>query len=240
MIGVDGLPETLLLDLDDTILDDTGARDRIWTMVCDEAAARHPEIDAAALLAEIERVRERFWSDPEHHREWRQKMRDAWAEIATDALAGLGSEDEQIGIEIGDRHYELREALRAPLPGAIETLGRLREMGITLGLITNGSGVAQRAKLERFALEEHFAYIGIEGEVGHGKPHRRAYDTALRALGSEPETTWMVGDNLEWDVQGAQAVGIRGIWLDKHCTGLPPSSTVTPDRVIRALSELLD
>ena len=50
----------------------------------------------------------------------------------------------------------------------------------------------------------------------------------------------MVGDNLEWDVEGAQAVGILGIWLDQHGNGLPESSTVTPDRVIRAISTLLD
>jgi putative hydrolase of the HAD superfamily len=233
------LPATLLLDLDDTILDATGERDRCWRLACEEAAVRHARIDASALYAEIESTREAFWADAVRHREWRQKMRQAWQRIANDSLARLGVNDETIGVEIGNRHYELRESLRAPFPGAIETLGQLRERGVILGLITNGDGPGQRAKIEQFALAPYFAYVGIEGEVGHGKPHRQAYEAALVALDGEPHTTWMVGDNLEWDVEGAQAVGILGIWLDRHGTGLPERSAVKPDRVVRAIADLM-
>jgi putative hydrolase of the HAD superfamily len=49
----------------------------------------------------------------------------------------------------------------------------------------------------------------------------------------------MVGDKLDWDVAGAQAVGIRGIWLDRRGAGLPRSSTIQPDYVIGSISELL-
>ena len=49
----------------------------------------------------------------------------------------------------------------------------------------------------------------------------------------------MVGDNLEWDVAAPQRLGIVGIWLDVLGTGLPEASAVTPDRIIRSLSELL-
>jgi putative hydrolase of the HAD superfamily len=49
----------------------------------------------------------------------------------------------------------------------------------------------------------------------------------------------MVGDNLEWDVAGAQAVGIRGIWLDKAGSGVPEGVAIRPDAVIRSIAELL-
>jgi putative hydrolase of the HAD superfamily len=233
------LPSTLLLDLDDTILDDTGARDRCWREACDEAAARDPRLDAERLLRAVERTRDRFWADADRHRLWRPRMREAWGEIATQALAELGIDDPVAGAAIGDQHFDLRDRAIAPFPEAVETLVRLRNLGVTLGLITNGGGPGQRAKIERFALAVHFAYIGIEGEVGHGKPEREAYDAALRALGAVPEDTWMVGDNLEWDVAGAQAAGIRGIWLDIRGEGLPRAATVVPDRVIRSIGELL-
>jgi FMN phosphatase YigB (HAD superfamily) len=48
----------------------------------------------------------------------------------------------------------------------------------------------------------------------------------------------MVGDKLDWDVAGAQAVGIFGIWLDRAGTGLPDAST-HPDRIVRSISELV-
>ena len=231
------LPATLLLDLDDTLIDDTGARDRCWEIACDEAAAAH-DLDRDALLAAIFVEREWFWADDERHLKWRQDMPAAWREVARLGLARLGIEDGRLAAEIGDRNWQLREELRCLLPNAIEALETLRERGVTLGLITNGSGPAQREKIERFALAGHFAYIGIEGEVGHGKPHRRAYEAALEALDADPATTWMVGDNLEWDVAGAQALGIRGIWLDKHGTGVPAEAGVTPDAVVRSIAEL--
>jgi putative hydrolase of the HAD superfamily len=232
------LPPVLLLDLDDTILDDSGARDACWRAACEEHAER-AGVEAEALLREIERVRAEFWSDEERHRVWRQKMREATGRVATDALRALGVDDPELGASIGDRTFALRDAALAPLPGALEALERFRAAGTRLGLITNGGSEGQRAKIVRFALAGHFEYIGVEGEVGHGKPHRRAYEAALSALAAEPADAWMVGDNLVWDVAGAQAMGIRGIWLDRHGTGLPAGTDVVPDRVIRSIAELL-
>lgn len=233
------LPHVLLLDLDDTILDDSGARSRCWRETCEEAARRNADVDARALHIAIERVREEFWADPDRHRQWRVRMRDAYGEIAAEALAAVGLEDRPLGLELGAHHLELRKQAMTPLEGAIETLYALRDRGVTLGLITNGGSEAQREKIERFALASHFAYIGIEGEVGHGKPHRLAYQTALDALGVESAGCWMIGDNLEWDVAGAQALGIRGVWLDREGRGLPAGAGVVPDAVVRSIAELL-
>jgi putative hydrolase of the HAD superfamily len=229
----------LLLDLDDTIIDFTGSRERCWRMACTEAAEDHPGLDVEALLREIDRVRGVFWADPDRHREWRQRMPEAWGRIAADALTAIGRDDPELGARIGNRHSELRDTAITPFPGAVEALHQLRSLGVRLGLLTNGGSEGQRAKIERFALAAHFDYIGIEGEVGHGKPHREAYEAALRGLRCTPEDTWMVGDNLEWDVSGAQAVGIYGIWLDTHGDGLPHDAPARPDRIIRSIAELL-
>ena len=233
------LPSVLLLDLDDTILDDTGSRAMCWRETCLEAARRRPEVDPEALQREIDEVRVRFWSDPDEHRRWRIRLADAFGEICVEALANLGVDDRELGMELGAMHDRLRKESITPLAGAVEALEELRRRGVVLGLITNGSAEGQRAKIERFALAGHFAYIGIEGEVGHGKPHRLAYETALSALGVAASDCWMVGDNLEWDVAGAQAVGIRGIWLDPSGAGVPQGTEIAPDVVIGSIAELL-
>jgi putative hydrolase of the HAD superfamily len=49
----------------------------------------------------------------------------------------------------------------------------------------------------------------------------------------------MIGDNLEWEVEAPQRLGIYAIWMDAHGKGLPAESTVKPDRIIRSLTELL-
>ena len=72
-----------------------------------------------------------------------------------------------------------------------------------------------------------------------GKPEERAYTHAMDALGVTPRDTWMIGDNLEWEVVAPQRLGIYAIWIDVHGDGLPPDTTVKPDRIIRSLTELV-
>ena len=82
--------------------------------------------------------------------------------------------------------------------------------------------------------------ILLEGEAGVGKPEPEAYLRALDALQSRPNETWMVGDNLEWEVAAPQKLGIFAIWRCPHGIGkLPGNATVAPDRVVTRLTELL-
>jgi len=115
----------------------------------------------------------------------------------------------------------------------------LKARGVLLALVTNGAAEAQRSKIERFDLARRFDHIQIEGEHGFGKPEERAYTHAMQSLGVEAHETWMVGDNLEWEVAAPQRLGIHAIWFDAVGRGLPPDSTVKPDRIVRTLSELM-
>ena len=62
----------------------------------------------------------------------------------------------------------------------------------------------------------------------------------LNRLELSPEETWMVGDNLEWDVAGAQSVGIFGVWNDYAGKGLSSDTSVRPDRIINEIGELIE
>ena len=105
-------------------------------------------------------------------------------------------------------------------------------------MITNGSSAGQRAKIERFALEQYFDRILIKGELGFGKPEREVYLKAMAALGSGPADTWCVGNNLEWEVAAPQKLGIYSIWVDPTGAGTPPGSDVEPDRIVASIAEL--
>jgi putative hydrolase of the HAD superfamily len=124
-------------------------------------------------------------------------------------------------------------------PGAHDAIDALKAHGVKLALVTNGAAGIQRAKVERFALTHRFDHIQIEGEHGFGKPEERAYLHAMQVLGVSASETWMIGDNLEWEVEVPQRLGIYAIWIDVHGAGLPADSTVKPDRIIRSLTELL-
>ncbi len=235
----------MLIDLDDTILDAYNNPGAAWLEVTTEFAAELRGLTPEEATAAIRRSSEVFWDDPERHRMWRQRMFPARREVvrlAFEAVAADGGPaiPAEVGVALADRFSSLREERYRPFPGAIETLEALREHGVRLALVTNGSGETQRAKLARFRLEPHFHHIQIEGEHGFGKPEERAYRHALARLGVEAAEAWMVGDNLEWEVAAPQRIGIYSVWHDHGGNGLPAGSAVRPDRIIRSLAELLE
>jgi putative hydrolase of the HAD superfamily len=60
----------------------------------------------------------------------------------------------------------------------------------------------------------------------------------MAELKLEPSETWMVGDDLERDIAGAQGVGIYSIWVDWRGLGLPLNSLIEPDHIIRDITQL--
>ena len=235
----DSPPRTILLDLDDTIIDYGGSTVIAWRAVCDAAAQEVADLDAAALYAEIDRTRQWYWSDAERHREGRADLRAASRRIVEQSLRTLGHDRPALACTMADTYRDFRTAAISLFPGAVATLERLRARDIRLGLVTNGSAADQRAKIERFDLARHFDHILIEGEFGCGKPDTRVYLAIMEVLASRPEQTWFVGDNLEWDVAAPQRLGLHAIWLDRARAGLPPDSDVHPHRIIHSVTELL-
>jgi putative hydrolase of the HAD superfamily len=54
------------------------------------------------------------------------------------------------------------------------------------------------------------------GTHGKTKPHPTIFQAALERLDVEPADAVMVGDSIEDDVEGANAVGMRGLLLDRE------------------------
>lgn len=238
------LPRAILFDLDDTLISAYGRPRDAWAKVLAEFAGLIAPLSVDEAVDAVQAYATTFWSDTSRHKEWRLRLLDARREIVGGALRATGrygadGPDIDTVHTIADRFSRLREEEMKPFPGAYECLDRLKELGIRLALVTNGAAETQRAKIVRFALEHRFDHIQIEGEHGFGKPEDRAYRHAMAALGMAPPDTWMVGDNLEWEVAAPQRLGIYAIWFDAYGAGLPPDSSVRPDRIIRALPELL-
>jgi putative hydrolase of the HAD superfamily len=230
--------KALLVDLDDTLLDYSGGVDECWTAAC-ETGAGPAGIDTAALVEAVRTARRWFWDDPDRHRRERVNMMTAWGKIVAHGLERMGAPNASLAAIVAEEFAARRWDAMRLFPGVTDALGRLRDGGVALALVTNGDKSQQRAKIERYDLGGYFDVIQIEGEFGAGKPEARAYEHALRTVRVSPAEAWMVGDNLEWDVRGAQQVGILGIWRDVAGAGLPSPSPAQPDRIIRSLTDLL-
>jgi putative hydrolase of the HAD superfamily len=232
-------PPFLLFDLDDTILNFSAAGDACWETLCAEYAPRLGDLRPADLLAGINTARRWYWSDPERHRQGRMDMQGARRLIVRLAFDALGLGAAGICEELADAFTLQREGLVQPFPGAVETLQRLQRQGVRMALITNGDARFQRAKIERFGLEAYFDPILIESEFGVGKPDPRPFLHALDCLGANPGETWMVGDDLEYDMRPAQALGVGTAWIDFTGRGLPAGCPVHPTLILNSIAELL-
>jgi putative hydrolase of the HAD superfamily len=236
------LPRAMLIDMDDTILSAYGRPEIAWNKIADEYAGELKGLPPQRVATEILSFARSFWSTAEPA--WRLKLAEARrltvkGGFAALAAAGHPALPDDLAIRIADRFTTFREEEMFVFPGAHEAIDTLKDLGVKLALVTNGAGDTQRAKVERFELAHRFDHIQIEGEHGFGKPEERAYLHAMEALGVTPRDTWMIGDNLEWEVEAPQRLGIYAIWMDVHGDGLPAGSTVRPDRIIRSLTELL-
>jgi putative hydrolase of the HAD superfamily len=236
------LPRAMLIDMDDTILSAYGRPEIAWHSVVGEFAPELGKLSPHHVASEVLTFARKFWTSAEPA--WRLKLAEARrvavkGGFAALAAAGHVALPDDLAIRLADRFTAYREAEMFIFPGAHEAIDALRALGVKLALVTNGAADTQRAKVERFELAHRFDHIQIEGEHGFGKPQERAYLHAMAALGVTAPETWMIGDNLEWEVEVPQRLGIYAIWMDVHGEGLPEGSTVRPDRIIRSLAELL-
>ena len=234
------LPKAMLIDMDDTILA-AGERPAVLLRIADELAADLAPHMPQAVADRLEAELELFWSDPARHRVARFGVNEARLQVMVETFRGFGSPrlTDDLAGRFARRFSTVRDEITALFPGALEGLKGLRDRGVRLALITNGGADTQRAKIARFGLAPWFDHIQIEGEVGFGKPDEQAYRHAMTILGAEPHETWIVGDNLEWEVAAPQRLGLTGVWVDGYGRGLPADSPVRPDRIIRSLAELL-
>lgn len=231
--AIRALPRAVLVDLDDTIVDG-GAVVDCWKVACECCP---PDVEPQ-VLAELLRLRDWYWSDPVRHRQGRLDLSAARRHIAGLALVTIGCDAAGLADRMAERYDRCRDERTALFPDAVGVLTWLRESGCRLALVTNGAAAMQRQKIARFRLEPLFDVILVEGELGFGKPDERIYQLALTGLAAAPRHTWMIGDNLEWDVEQPQKLGLTGIWVDRTGAGVPASSAVRPDLVIRSLAEL--
>ena len=235
------LPRAMLIDMDDTILSAYGRPEIAWHNVAAEFAAEFGPFTSQQVAAAVLNSARKFWSVA--GAEWRMKLDEARRLTVAGGFAALAAEGhtlpEDLAARLANRFTAYREEEMFVFPGAHDAIDELKARGVKLALVTNGAADTQRAKVERFELAHRFDHIQIEGEHGFGKPEERAYLHAMQALGVTAPDTWMIGDNLEWEIEVPQRLGIYAIWMDAHGDGLPADTHVKPDRIIRSLSELL-
>ncbi|WP_372910118.1 HAD family hydrolase [Salinigranum sp.] len=205
-------PTAVAFDLDDTLAVPTRDRQTILSEAARAAGA--PPLSREAYLAAhaeclTEETREPIFAAllSDHENETRASpaaVAEAYRELITEALT--------------------------PVSGVERLLDDLRG-SYRVGLLTNGPVVAQHDKLRHLDWAGAFDVELVTGSLAAGKPDRRAFEALLAELGTAPDETVYVGDDVHADIAGAAGVGITPVQVtfdgsaDRH-----PDAAATVDR----------
>jgi putative hydrolase of the HAD superfamily len=122
----------------------------------------------------------------------------------------LSDKDADALFEVYFEGYRRSWRLYDDVPACLKALS-----GFRLGVVTNGDGAVQRAKLEATGLGPLFDCVVISGEIGVAKPDAKIFRLACATLDVAPDRAVYVGDDFIADVEGAQAAGLGALWLDR-------------------------
>jgi len=137
-----------------------------------------------------------------------------WHRFTEEIFVGMGGPAEvasECATEI-ERGWESAEnfELFEDVPPVLE---ELRAASVKIGLVSNGI-----RDLTMFVAHHRLEVDAIVDSRSHGrvKPHPTIFEAALAELGVRPAAAVMVGDSLEEDVEGARALGMRAILVDRE------------------------
>jgi putative hydrolase of the HAD superfamily len=99
-------------------------------------------------------------------------------------------------------------------PAVGQSLRDATAAGFVPVVVTNGSVHQQEAKLRHTGLDRLVAGWVISEGAGVRKPDRRIFELAAESVGRTlADGGWMIGDHPEYDIAGGAAAGLGTIWL---------------------------
>ncbi|MCC6868440.1 MAG: HAD family hydrolase [Burkholderiales bacterium] len=205
----------VFFDLDDTLVDHHHAAQAALAGVRERFAALHA-VGAEALAAEHQHVLEDL------HHDVAIGVRTA-GEARIERyrrLFAFAGADARHAAAAAELHRRVYQANRRAVDGALDLVVRLRER-LRIVVVTNNTVAEQEEKLTSFGFASHVDALVTSEAVGAAKPDPRIFRAALDRVRCEAHEVVMVGDAWHADVLGANAAGIRAIWLNRHGVAHP-------------------
>ncbi len=203
----------VIFDLGSTLIHRTGLeieREKCAALA-QFAAAEWECPDPASLAAQLLEIRIDAW---------RRSEAELVERLATESIARAFA---AAGLPVDETRLRRAEAvffepevrISRLYPAAIETLERLRAMGLRIGMISNASSHHLIVEITaRHRIDAYFDPLVSSAAHGKVKPHPAIFTHVLDAWGVPVPHTVMVGDTLAADIAGAHPLGMRSILVD--------------------------
>lgn len=201
----------LLLDLDDTLIDDRGAMaDAVLAFRRQQGLCAH--FDDEHVAARWDAVARGLWQrmaagEVSFLDQRRMRLRQTFELDLSDAQADA----------LFQGYLDCYERCWRLLPGTRSFLDRTRHLKRVI--VTNGHRPQATRKLARLGLDSAFDAVVTPDDCGASKPDAKIFLHALRLVNLRPEEAAMIGDNEAADIAPALALGMRTFHIQPQVPG---------------------
>lgn len=200
-------------DLDGTLIDSTEAIVSCFMHACDELGLKRPP---------------------------RQGVVDTIGHILEDQFRLLTDGDpETCARTYRERYAKVCCEMTTLLPGARETLERLRQAGLRIGFASSKRRDFCEIILEHLGVLDSFEVRLGPDDVANPKPHPEVVLKALDAFGVSRDAMVFIGD-MHFDVLAARAAGVRCLCVATGYNTREELEALEPEGVFDTLEELTD
>lgn len=222
--------DTVLWDLDGTLLDFKQS-ERYALGVCLKS---HGIDMTEEMLSLYSGINERYWERLERGEVTKKELLPGRFRLFFEKMGWNHLDPAQI-----QKQYEQELGVKTYyIDDSFHLVKRLKEMGLSQYIVTNGIVVTQRIKMKNSGFDELIDQVFISDEIGYEKPRAEFFERAFAQLpGFKREKALLVGDSLTSDMKGANQAGVDACWYN------PAGKPLSEDKVhveyeIRDLNEL--
>lgn len=219
--------QTLLFDVDDTLLDFGAAEDLALRLLFEEQGFQ--------LTKEIEA----------HYKQMNQGMWRSFeaGEMSRDELVNsrfsllFKEYGKEVDGPLMEKHYrKFLEEGHQLVAGAFELIANLKD-DYELYIVTNGVSTTQDKRLKDSGLHPFFKDIFVSEATGFQKPMPEYFDYVFKRIpGFSLEKSIIIGDSLSSDIKGGELAGLDTCWFNPFF--LPNETDCKPTYEIKSLEAL--
>ncbi len=200
----------VFFDLDHTLWDFNRNSGLTFRKILDENGV---DVCLEDFLGAYAPINLEFWKYYRENRIGKSELRYQRLKKTFDSI-GFRIADETINL-LAQQYIEHLSSFNHLLPGATEILDYLRP-GYRMHIITNGFEDVQYRKLRNAGIDNYFEHVINSEMAGVKKPDPHIFILALQKAGVSAGKALMIGDSIEADILGAQAVGLHTLHFNPN------------------------
>ncbi|WP_313631623.1 YjjG family noncanonical pyrimidine nucleotidase [Enterococcus devriesei] len=218
--------ETILFDIDDTLLDFKAAEEQALSWLFQDMGVE----PSLSVKNTYKKMNQGFWRDHEAGLLSRQDLLDNRFRLFFEQY-----DREVDGPKTEARYrYYLNQGHQL-MENSLEVVQQLSQKE-ELYVVTNGVSATQHQRLEKSGLAPYFKKFFISEEMGVHKPMKEFFDQVFAEIPQiNKEKTVIIGDSLTSDIKGGQMAGIDTIWMNP---AQKAATIIEPTYQIRELTDL--